>query len=382
MQICIEADTRPRQDGSLKVYLRVFKDVNRRRGLGFTVLPKYWDSKRGRVKISHPLQAIYNRAITDMLVKAQRIAAERPGISADALLELVSFEGKGTASLADAIAAVIDTHTQRWAEGTREALRTTLRDVRQHLPHVRLGAFDRVHAQQFHRDLLARDLQPNTVRTRLKSLRRLYRTACEDAGIEARLIFSGLIPQEQKGTPKFLMAAEVDKLRTLDAPKGLRLSRDAWLLSMFLGGMRFGDLCRLRSENIVMEAVQYTMGKTGIAKRIPLISHAKEIVDRYAGSERVLPLVSEPTFSLVRSANAQTNANLKLLAAMAGINPGLCTHWARHSFAYWAEANKIGLRELQMIFGHRTFKTTEAYMVDFDQKRVAEVFSKLDKTIG
>lgn len=383
MKVSVELDNKTRADGRCVVYLTAYHQGKlRRHQLNIRVKPSDWSENTKRVKFNAPNATAFNRAIVAALERAEAFTAENPHAAAqDVLQHLAQPEAKGKL-LRDAIAEVLDLQGSRFSDLTKTSLRTVVKDVNECLQHVRLDNLTPAAVSELREHLSGRRLASNTIRSRLRRLRILYRHACSNHGITPVDAFKGAIPKEVEVAPHYLTAAQLEVLRNslLQDPK-LQLARDAFLLSVYFGGMRFGDLSRLTRKHIVSGAVDYTMGKTDRPKWVPITSQAKEIMDRYTGPY-ILPLIKADTITEVSSANGTVNRSLKLIAATLGLPAGLSTHWARHTFAHWASSTGVPVNVIRMVLGHATLGTTTRYLARFDREAVVEVFGRLDKAIG
>ncbi len=105
------------------------------------------------------------------------------------------------------------------------------------------------------------------------------------------------------GTPFFLTIAERNHLYNFDfkARKALAVQRDIFIFQCLIG-CRVGDLVRFTAANVINGFVEYVAGKTSdenpLTIRVPLTETAKEIVNRYAGGEMLLPFISEANYNL------------------------------------------------------------------------------------
>ena len=79
----------------------------------------------------------------------------------------------------------------------------------------------------------------------------------------------------------------------------------------------------------------------------------------------------------VQSRNALVNRNLKKLALLARIKPGVSFHMSRHSFADLALQSGWGVRKIQSALGHKDVQTTENYLKDFDPEFIGQELSEL-----
>ncbi|MCC8038045.1 MAG: site-specific integrase, partial [Bacteroidales bacterium] len=118
--------------------------------------------------------------------------------------------------------------------------------------------------------------------------------------------------------PYFLTIEERDRLLELDLslfPVRLAEHRDMFVFQCLVG-CRYGDLCRLRKENVDGEFLQYIPSKTlnrgiGTAIRVPLVEKAKQILARVdATTDTLFPLHDKRSY----------NYDIQVLLALAGVD--------------------------------------------------------------
>lgn len=111
------------------------------------------------------------------------------------------------------------------------------------------------------------------------------------------------IPGEVYGTPFYITVDERKHLYNFDfgRRKALGVQRDIFVFQCLVG-CRVGDLMKLRSSNIVDGSLQYIAAKTKdndpITVNVPLTKTANEIINRYAGGEKLLPFITEQNYNL------------------------------------------------------------------------------------
>jgi integrase len=183
-----------------------------------------------------------------------------------------------------------------------------------------------------------------------------------------------------------------------------------WRLTHLLAGARFADIMLLRYNNFTLDTegrpiqLQYEMQKTGNFVRIPIFEESRNLLNFFWKSNRkptdyLLPYlnnkaayaklltheqyrtapfaVRKKLHNTLRHWNQQVNLSLKELQEMADLPDKLRTHNARYSFADLArrimvEDKSITVYDIQLMLGHRDFKTTEGYYRDEENQDVTE----------
>lgn len=386
MRINVEIDTsRPRKDGTCALRLTFYQGTLARYPLDRTVDPKHWDEKRRLVRFGAvPNWHEINGAIQAALAKAERIAHQRPGIGPKELAAAMLTDRSG-ALLVDAIREDLKEHEHRLTYGTRKVRWTIIHDLKEALPYTTLERLSSSEIVTLDRWYTLAGLSVNTRRSRLRRLRTMYRSACRGAGIPHQDVFRGLIPAEVDTGAKFLTAAQIERLEQEPMPTPrMDLARDAWLLAFYLGGLRFGDVCRLDPSMYSDGAFTWVSGKVPRPRWAKVSAKAKRIVEKYEGGSRTLPLVALPhgftrdqEARAIETANASVNRSLKEVARLCGLPP-MTTHMARHSWAQAAKSATGDIHAVSKILGHTRTATTERYLSRFDREAVADIFSKME----
>lgn len=364
MPVNVELSKSPRQDGRCRVRLSVYRaGMLRRMGLDIHIFPKHWDKVAHRVKIGEPMHALHNRAIAAAVERATAIGLEHPTWTAQEVIDAMQLPSARGVRLHEAITQVLQVRADRFATGTRDRLRYILRACREALPLATLDGVTEADAHAFRTWIAAQPgangerVGQNTVRNRVKMLRTLYGHACSHFGVPRRDVFADVIPREVPVLERSLTPEQFQRLKNYTAPERLRLAQDAFLLAVYLGGMRFGDLFDLTADRITEAGLALRQRKTSAVVYAELGDAAKAIVQRYQGGPKVLPLGANK-----EGANARINAHLKVIAAACDLPADLSFHWARHAAGDLLEARGVDIRTIQLLFGHSTIQQTVDYL--------------------
>ena len=145
--------------------------------------------------------------------------------------------------------------------------------------------------------------------------------------------------------------------------------RDLFLFSCYTG-LAYIDIYNLTRENISIgidgEKWIFThRQKTETASRIPLLSKALSILDKYAKNPKA---INENKLLPVPS-NQKVNSYLKEIGDCCGIKKELTFHIARHTFATTITLNNgVSLESVSKMLGHKKFQTTQIYAKILDKK--------------
>ena len=194
--------------------------------------------------------------------------------------------------------------------------------------------------------------------------------------------FSQPVPAELPSDTGSLTPEEVRRLHRVQLPtRSLELTRDTWMLQLCLAGSRVGDLLSVGPDQIKDGLLVHTQIKTDLPRRVPIIAPAREIIERYAGGSRLLPVL-EIAGDDMQIARTMLNRSLKIVAQAAGIDKPVSTHWARHTFAGWMA--DLGVREdvIGSLMGHRAKSRTSVYLAKQGDERSRKAMALLQAALG
>ena len=387
-----------RADGTAPIYVRVV--ANRKsslRSTGVYVAPRDWNENKGQVRASHEIAKALNARLTDILHETQE--ASLGAVSAKVVKAAV---GGATGSLTTYLQRFID---RLEAQGDRShwewrKYRVLLGKVQECFgPEVPWKELDRDALVAFERYLReVKSNGPNTTLKELSRLRRVVTQAVRDGVVrpadDPYLIYQP--PKGQRVERRKLPLADIEKIAALGPEDGLtpgtfdEVARDAFILSFYAGGMRFGDVACLKAADIVGDRVSYRMLKTQHVMTIP--PPAVKIAELYRPGAVLragflFPLLTRGDDRdgvhlrrRIGSRNAQANTALKRLAKKAGVEEGgISFHVSRHSFADHARRHSDDLYAVSKALGHGNLSTTQVYLKSLDQDAVDSLASQIWK---
>jgi site-specific recombinase XerD len=182
--------------------------------------------------------------------------------------------------------------------------------------------------------------------------------------------FMGYKMKSKKTERGFLTPVELEALKNkcFDNER-LNQVKDMFLFSCYTG-LAYIDLFNLSPKSIIIgmdggKWISIHRQKTEIASRVPLLSGAMEIIERYSQN----PMVMQRQKLLPVISNQKTNAYLKEIAACSHINKELTFHMARHTFATTVTLNNgVPIESVSKMMGHTRIQTTQIYAKVLDQK--------------
>ena len=204
-----------------------------------------------------------------------------------------------------------------------------------------------------------RKLSANALIPILSSLRKMVKIAI-GKGIINRDPFLGFLLERSKATPKFIPRDDLNKLITckLDSP-ALIVTRDMFVFSCYTG-LAYIDLYNLTNQQIVKEDDGYlwlniTRQKTGTNAKIPILTEARKIIEKYRKTTQGEKIFPVKTICLL-------NRHLKIIARLCDIVGNLTFHMARHTFATEICLTQgVPIESVSRMLGHKKLAVTQIY---------------------
>jgi integrase len=393
-------ESKQKDDGTAPVWIRI--TANRRSryvSTGVYVKPKHWNANKQKVRTSHPIAPTLNDKLQSVLIDAKTEALDAD-TAAQVKAALVGSGGSLTRFI------------QEYIEGLDEAgrfwqwkkFRVTLGKLQDCFGRERISWKDlNGKALQDFETFLREEVgnATNTIRKEMQRLHRVVKQAVKEEVIKPEddpfLTYDS--PKREKPNRRKLSLDEIEALHNVELEEGTTAhkARDAFLFAFYAGGMRFGDLCRIKGKHLTgLESgsprVEYRTAKNGTPISAPLPPPAVELVEHYQAREHyrgpesfLFPLLEPGDDSgpvkvrrKIGSKNALVNRYLKEVAERAEIeSEGLSTHVARHSFADYARRKSGDLYAISKSLGHKNLQTTEQYLKSCDRDAVDELADDL-----
>ena len=238
-----------------------------------------------------------------------------------------------------------------------------------------------------------------TVGIYLRALRTVFNAAIADGEITQDLYPFGkrkyIIPSG-RNIKKALSKEALGKLYHYELPHDslMEKARDFWFFSYVCNGMNMRDIAELRYMNVSDETINFVRAKTKNTTRskqksiiVALSPHAKSVIQQYGNIKTgpqtfVFPILQEgmEEESKIRAIQTFTrfvNQHIKRLAKLAGVDPGISTYWARHSFTTIAIHSGMSMEYVQDSLGHSNIATTMNYWKGFEINVKKEMADKL-----
>ncbi len=391
-------EERPDRRGQCPVILKITHNRKRKYvSTGIRIDPKHWNADRQEVrrgnsthnKLNHELERIREDAMA-----AYRELNRNRQASADAIKKRIEYSSKDNFfTLAkEYLDALKPESFYSWKQAKVAVEKVKQFHGSDQLP-VNLIDPDFMTRLQAH---LKKGRKNSTVLKNLAAIKNILNLAVQRHLLPMNPMNSEnfrMVKNEQHGSKTKLSLEEMHTIEKLDLPEGSNIwhSRNAFILSFYFCGMRFGDVAQLRWSNIKNGRLSYDMAKTGNHISIPIKDGARAILDRYQQADNngyVFPFLAsipedeQGNHQRVRegigSWNALVNGQLKDIARAAGIDEEISMHVARHSFAqYGVNDRNIPPYKMMMLLGHKSIKTTMQYLKSLDLKTVDSVMDEI-----
>lgn len=175
-------------------------------------------------------------------------------------------------------------------------------------------------------------------------------------------------PRLRKKIPSFLTVEEVKAMLSVyDGEK--QLKRKAIIALLYFCGLRVGELCNLRVEDVSFYPpyVKVVMGKGNKDRLVPVSENIVPLLEKYFEmykpriyffENKGQPIHPATVFRIVKRA-----------AQKAGITKHIHPHTLRHTFATHLIMNNVNVKIVQELLGHTNLSTTSIYLHVADKEK-------------
>lgn len=172
-------------------------------------------------------------------------------------------------------------------------------------------------------------------------------------------------------------------------PNGRKFRSLLLLQFIYYGrGINFGDMCKLKWENIANGTIHYTRSKNHREYDYILHPKALEVIDYFKGyplqsdAGYVFPFLSSihdtprKIDQRIESALKDFNEDLKEMAEAVGWQRKFTSYSLRHGFATHLRNNDVDITIIKEALGHELEKQTAVYLDDLDDQPVADEINR------
>mgnify|MGYP003289420818 FL=1 len=220
----------------------------------------------------------------------------------------------------------------------------------------------------------------------IRCLRASYRNAVKKGLCKDLNPFETVYSGTDRTRKRSLDDKSLKKLFAMDLSHSYALmqTRDLFYFSFLAQGMPFVDLVRIRYQDIKVTSrfFRYNRSKSGECVNVRITRKMLMIVDKYhiVGDVYAFSLGINPyAHNEYSNALHRYNRNLRQLAKMLGLENGLSSYCARHSWANQAYRLNIPLSVISCCMGHTNEKTTKIYLASLAETEMHSYVSVLNK---
>ncbi|MFT5916310.1 MAG: integrase/recombinase XerD [Bacteroidia bacterium] len=372
----------PKEPEYGKVYMRI--TVNRRKSemyIGSKTLIANWDESKQAPKKDRKLKEELIFLEGKILELKRQLQFEERQVTSQVLKELIQGKNEVKERLISYFQKHIEMMEARpneFSKSTLKMYRTTLKHLinllaQQGLKDTYLHRIDFRFLNQFDHHLLTwtgvkqeKPMTRNTANKHHSRFRTILLKAFKEDFIKNKPYDKFTLKFTQSArtflTPKEFKALEQ---HDLGGNQSLIRVRDLFVFATY-SGLRFSDIEDLQLKHIKQdsegglwiekELIKKVVGKI-VSLKVPLLDKAIEIIDKYDGEHRE---ITGKVFHEIT--NQKTNAYLKVIADLVGIEKNLTFHVSRHTCATTINLdNGIPLEVVSKRLGHTSIRSTQIY---------------------
>ena len=361
------------KDGEYPIYIRV--NIGQKRTLvpvGSKIKKDAWDDKNGRVKLGKdPLAASINMKIIEMCNSIEKNHLQGGGIEAGNKDDFYWWFNER-----------IKFSRSKHSGYNANKLQSVLNKLVEYKPSLTVRQVDYKFLMDYEKYLIDKGNSTNTVADNLMRIRIIMNFIVRSnptAGINNPFLTYKLTTERVNKKRVDIDSIElIQNIKLKDHPS-VELARDMYVFSFYCAGIRFGDLCRLKSEMINGGRLKFRMHKTKIDRNIKLMPQAMVVIKKYLKSKGYLFNTKVDWSDEEKSINKRNsfyNKKLKWLCRHLKIEE-VTFHTSRNSFADYAKKKGIDIHTLKDLFGHTKVASTEKYMKAFYEEETDQALEDM-----
>ena len=362
---------RQRRDGSYKVRLYIYHRKQLYIPTRFSAKENEWSEKDGCFIARQAADKLKNHHLRDIMNKVEgvlfnlELSGELNSVTGaqlrtaiDNALGVKKTEKHTLISFLDKGAVGKSQRTQRLFKWCRD--KVTAFDA-----GVRITDISHKWIADFQQQLENEGLRPNSVALLLSYVARACSIALTD-GVISRNPCIGIKKPKEETRKRSLSIDVLRHLRDMELTGAKEWARDMFFLSFYLIGINIADLYALQC--IRGGRIEYRRRKTGTLYSVAVPPEAKEILDKYAGADKLLDTSRHTSSGTMCTA---------LTYNLRKIYPDLSTYYARHSWASIAAELDIPIETISHALGHKIGSPVTAIYVAYSQRKVDDANRKV-----
>jgi integrase len=382
-----ELDNYVNKDGlqSIKIRITVGRKL-KRVPVGFAISAKNWNPEKKEVRKTHPQYYQINAVIKAKVIELEQMYLKDQSLNRNVTAE--SLQKKVVRKYSSE--SFLDYAKKRISllpsAATRENQFSIIKKLEAYLKGKDL-LFSDITTDFLleYKNYLIKELgnSNNTVRANIKKLQASYNDAIETGAYEYEKVSPFVRVKIKKEKPKRTKLTEehIKLLEGLNLTPGIMKyhSRNAFLFSYYMQGMRVSDLLQIDWSQIKGDRLYYKASKTSKGRSRLIISKGMEILNYYRPKTPkgyVFPFLKgkkksdytdEEWVAVLDAANSNIRNYLMEIAQMIGIEK-LSMHVARHTFADIARIKTGDIYLVSDALDHGDIKTTANYFAEAEDE--------------
>jgi integrase/recombinase XerD len=361
-------------DGTSPVILQIISGKTIKRKVIFSIKPEHWDSKNKEIKArKHPDFGKLNADLSDEYARIKNLLKE-PSVNLDTIFDKNASVKIVAPSFKEVAKLYVSSLKSGFSMLTYEN-RLNKFIEKSGIGDLPCSAITRKHIDNFVKSYACN--KESSIRTNIK----IIRYACTFAfknGYDTKpvALFEYKLPKATPGVKNKLTKPELLAFENYPASGKLLQDRDVFMLSIYLWGMRIGDMIQIKQEYIKNGRIVYTSGKSEDDFNIKLNKQALEIIERYLDGREYLfhyfkwkenaSLSAEENkkgrANHIKTITANINKGINFIAEEAGIKKHVSAHIGRHTFAKMAIESANDINTSMAFLGHNNVAVHQAYI--------------------
>jgi integrase/recombinase XerD len=375
-------DIRQRKSGTYPIVIYVYHRYKARYlPTDFRIEKKYW--KKNEV-VKHPDAAIINSRVAQLLNQVKQYFAECSLRGKPVDLRLLD-RAKKNHSFTGYILDKSEQYLKKGMIVMYQKCRILVKNLEAFRGPV---AFDQIDTEFIH-DLdawfIGKGHSPKTRHAKLSLLRKFFNDAVDEGLTEGVNPFKKYSVRLKPVKREKLSPADIAAIENLILEPGpVNDARNLFLFAYYCKGQRFMTCVTVKKSAAQNGRIHFKTNKGEKFISVKIHDRLQKILDFYRDLPVfILPYVKElprdkrDFINLMGNLNAEANACLKIVAALAGININLTFHIARHTFAFHLKQKTGNINVIQESLGHSDQRTTEIYLKALDDEFLDSELEKL-----
>jgi len=374
------------KSGEAPLYLRVIKDRKTKFiSLSLKLDPNQWDEDKQKVKKNHSNSARLNAYISKKVADAKGEVAdlERRNLSTSARKLKEAIKGKPLTNFLEYSYNRCEKQKDTLAFSTYNTYKNYLKKFETFVGHRDLMFEDiTVTTLKDYASYCSSKLGNNntTINFSLKIMQIMFKEAQREDLIPIDLFpFNKFKVKKEMSTRRFLTAEQFQGFMDLEVSDQYKaqIIKDMFIFSVFVGGLRFGDMIELKWKNYDKKAGRITkiIRKTGRQHSVKMGQKAIDILEKYSNKDQkqediIFPFagIDDAYFTdkahrslLTGRATALNSMYLKKMGEELELPFKLSFHISRHTFATRALNNGMRIEHVSKLMDHSDIGITQVY---------------------